>query len=88
MFDTYVHTIAAELDVALTKVALVDNDNLREMNAYLLHLATRNHLVSTLIYRTDLIELQRSHSSDRLEVKIRSTLARLKTVTAAEPIPR
>ena len=70
--------IAGQMGISLSKVVLVDGYNLGCKDTYLLHLFSRGIRVSSLIWQNDIRMLENGVCSDRLEVRIRSTLTRLR----------
>jgi hypothetical protein len=66
MIQKYVSDIALEMGIHLSQVSVVDGRRLGCLNTHLLNLDADGHQVSTLIYQTELDELQSGLSCKRL----------------------
>lgn len=80
MIRQYATDIAAQTGITLTRVSVVDGRNVGCLDVFLLHLGAQGQLVSILVYQSELDELEKSASCDRLELKIRSALSRLQAL--------
>ena len=78
MITKYVSDIAAQMGMKLSKVSLVDGRPLGGLDVYLLNMSAKERIVSALIFQADLENLEKGISSDRLEVRMRAALQRLK----------
>ena len=78
MITKYVSDIAAQMGMKLSKVSLVDGRPLGCLDVYLLNMSAKERIVSALIFQADLENLEKGISSDRLEVRMRAALQRLK----------
>jgi len=78
MIEKYVTDIASQMGMKLSKVSLVDGRPLGCLDVYLLNIATKERIVGALIFQADLENLEKGICSDRLEVRMRSALSRLK----------
>ena len=78
MIEKYVSDIAIQMGMKLSKVSLVDGRPLGCLDVYLLNISTKERIVSALIFQADLENLEKGICSDRLEVRMRSALSRLK----------
>lgn len=77
MINKYVSALAAQAGLKFTKVSLVDGLPLGCRDTFLLNISAKERLVSAIIYRTELENLENGLSCDRLELRIRSALSRL-----------
>ncbi len=77
MIREYVADLAAQMRMQLSRVSLVEGRKVGCLDMHLLNLVADGHLVSTLVYQTELDELQNGFPCPRLEMKIRSALSRL-----------
>jgi hypothetical protein len=80
MIEKYVSDIAIQMGMKLSKVSLVDGQPLGCLDVHLLNMSTKERIVSALIFKTDLENLENGISSDRLEVRMRAALSRLKVL--------
>jgi hypothetical protein len=77
MIEEFVLNIATPLGIDITSVSLVEGHLLGCKDAHLLNMTSKGHVVSALIFKTDIENLQRGVGCDRLEVMIRASLSRL-----------
>lgn len=77
MIEKYVSDLAARIGVKLSKVSLVDGRTLGCRDSYLLNMSKKEHVVSAIVYQSDLADLDKGLGCDRLEIRIRSALSRL-----------
>ena len=77
MIDKYVSKLAIQMGMNLSKVSLVDGKPLGCRDVSLLNMSSRERLVSALIFKDDLENLEKGDCCDRLEGRIRSALSRL-----------
>jgi hypothetical protein len=78
MIQEYVRDIAAKMGVTLSTVTVVDGREVGCLSVHLLHLACGNHLVSALVHQSELDDLLKDSSCERLELKIRIALTQLR----------
>jgi hypothetical protein len=77
MIRSYATDLAAQVGIKLTQVSVVEGRRVGCLDVHLLHLAAEGQLVSTLVYQSELDELQGDSCCERLELKIRTALSRL-----------
>lgn len=77
MLTEMVNDLAAQVGLQLSKVSLVEGERLGCTDTCLLNMSTKGHIVSALIYKTDIDSLKQGTNIDRLELRIRAALSRL-----------
>jgi len=77
MIREYAAELATQSGIELSRVSVIEGRRVGCLDVHLLHLVAHDHLVSALVYQSELDELQQSSCCDRLEVKIRTALSRL-----------
>lgn len=77
MIKKYASGLAEQIGLKLSKVSLVDGLKLGCRDTYLLNMSSKEHIVSAIIFRDDLERMKSGAGCDRLELRIRSSLARL-----------
>ena len=77
MIQDYVHDIAAQMNIRLSKVSVVEGCNVGCRDAHLLHLTINGHQQSALVYQSEMDKIQLGECCDRLELRIRSSLSHL-----------
>lgn len=77
MITEYVADIAAQMGIALNKVSISGGPRAACVD-HRLEIASRSHVVSTLIHQSELESIEKGSSSGFLELKIRTALERLK----------
>lgn len=77
MIQEYVYGIAAQMNIQLSRVSVVEGRNVGCLDVHLLNLTSKDQLVSALVYQSELDKLQIGDSCERLESRIRSALSRL-----------
>jgi hypothetical protein len=80
MIQKYVEDLALQMGIHLSQALFVDGRKLGCLNTHLLNLDADGHRVSTLVYQTEIDELQSGLSCKPLEDNIRAALSRLKTL--------
>jgi hypothetical protein len=80
MLTEMVNDIAAQVGLQLSKVSLVEGQRLGCTDTCLLNMSTKGHVVSALIYQTDIDNLKCGTNVDRLELRIRAALSRLQVM--------
>ena len=78
MIQEFTTDLAAQMGIQLSRVSVVEGRQVGCLDVYLLSLAADDHLVSTLIYQSELDHLQNGSDTGQLETKIRSALERLR----------
>lgn len=79
MIEEYVSGIAAEMGISLPAISVVSGRDTGAFRVYILNLGTQHTQVTALVHQSEINELQEGSSCERLELKIRSVLARLKS---------
>ena len=77
MIQEYVAALAAQMDIALSRVSVVVGQRVGCLDVHLLTMIAGSHRVSALVYQSELDKLQSNSCCERLELKIRSSLSRL-----------
>jgi hypothetical protein len=77
MIQEHAADLAAQLGIRLSRVSIIEGRKVGCLDVHLLHLCADEHLVSTLVFQSELDELQSGACCDRLETKIREALSRL-----------
>jgi len=78
MIRKYVSDIADQMGIQLSQVLFVEGSKVGCRDVHLLNIVADGQRVSTLVYQSDLDELQSVLSCLRLEIKIRTALSKLK----------
>jgi hypothetical protein len=78
MIQEFASDIANQIGIQLSRVSVTEGRPVGATDVYLLSLAAGEHLVSTLIYQSELDHLQNGTDSGQLEEKIRAALERLR----------
>ncbi len=84
IIQEYADDIAQQLGIKLSWISVVDGQRLGCRGVHLLKLASDGQLVCTLVYQSELDDLQSDLFSDRLEMKVRMALSRLKILLEAD----
>ena len=77
MIQGYVHEIAAQMKMQLSKLSVVEGYNAGCLDAHLLNLTFNGHQQSALVYQSEMDKIQIGESCERLEIRIRSALSHL-----------
>lgn len=77
MITRYVRELAFQMGMKLPDVSLVDGNTLGCKDVHLLDISIEEISISTLIFQSDLTPLENGDICNRLEVKVRTALARL-----------
>lgn len=80
MLTEMVNDIASQVGLQLSKVSLVEGQRLGCTDTCLLNMGSKGHIVSALIYQTDIDNLKNGTDVDRLELRIRAALSRLQVM--------
>ena len=83
MIHDYANELAAQMGIQLSKISVIEGQSVGCLDVYLVHLSTKDHLVSALVHRTDFDNLHIGNYSDRLELKLRVALSRLQVLLAS-----
>lgn len=78
MIREYAANLAKQRGVQLSGVRFVEGRSVGCLDVHLLHLTADKHQVSTLVYQSELDALHSGLSVDRLDMKLRTALSRLK----------
>jgi len=78
MIVDYATDLAMQMDIKLSRVSIVEGNTLGYPESSLVHLYSNRQMVSAIIYQPELEDLQNRISSDRVDVKLRAALSRLK----------
>ncbi len=76
MIQTYAQSIAGQMGIQLSKISVVEGREVGCLDVHLLHMHVGSQRVSALVYQSELDELLKVSSCERLEIKIRAALAR------------
>jgi hypothetical protein len=77
MINKYVSDLASQLGIKLSKISLTDGIHLGCGDVSLLNITSQDHLISALVSHSDLENLEKGISSDRLEVSMRKAFSLL-----------
>lgn len=78
MIQEYASSLAAQLGITLSRIAVVRGQDVGCLDVYLLHLDHNEKQASVLVYQDELDGLHSGSASRQLEQKIRAALTRLK----------
>jgi hypothetical protein len=78
MIKEYVTDIANQAGMPLSKISVIEGQAIGFLDVHLLHMTTKGHTVSALVYESELNNLYNGLPCERLDIKIRSALSRLK----------
>jgi hypothetical protein len=90
MITEYVTNLAEQMSVPVSKVVAKDGTKLGCLGVHLLNISSNGEIVSTLVYQADFEALQNNTHSDRLELRVRVALDRLKNMLRpanSKPLP-
>ena len=77
MIREYVTDLANQAGIQLSGIRLVEGRAAGCLDVHLLHLIVDEHLVSTLVYQSELDAVQCGSCCIRLDMKIRAALSKL-----------
>jgi hypothetical protein len=77
MMKEYVVDLALQMGIRLSQVTVIEGRRVGCLDVHLLNLAADGQRASTLVYQSELDELQSGSYCERLEMKVRSALTRL-----------
>jgi hypothetical protein len=80
MIHDYAADIASQMGIQKLKVTITNGSRLGCRDMHLVSFVSNTHLVSELIHHSELDHLRNGIVSDRIEMKIRSALDRLKSL--------
>jgi hypothetical protein len=86
MIQCYVREIAEQNGVAVDLITLLDGERIGILDAYLMKMFSRGHMVSTLLFKKELDAIKDGRSSERFQREILKSLARLQTLSEAETV--
>lgn len=77
MIVEYVRELAAQSGVSLTKISVINGKTMGCLDSHLVYLYAGGLMVSTIVYQSEVENLQNGISCDGLETRIRVILGRL-----------
>jgi hypothetical protein len=77
MIEEFVSALATQMGMAPPKVSLVDGHHLGCIDVHLLNVSSKDHVVSALVFQSDIDTLKSGVECDRLKVKVGASLSRL-----------
>lgn len=80
MIKSFVSDIARQMGVKLSSISLTDGQSLGCLDTCLLNISAKGKTVGAMIFRSDIKKLADGAGHDLLEVRIRTTLSRLKVL--------
>jgi hypothetical protein len=80
MLQAYAVKLAEQSGIQLSSVSVIEGRKVGCSDAHLLHLIADGNLVSALVYRSELEELQSRSYCEQLEIKIKTALSRLQVL--------
>jgi translation initiation factor 6 (eIF-6) len=80
LIQKYVYDIAAQMKIQLSQVSVIEGRNVGCLDVHLLNVTSNGHLVSVLVYQSELDKLQIGDRCERLESRIRSALSGLQVL--------
>lgn len=80
MIRKLVRKHADEMEIKLSGISLVDGIRLGCLDMHLLNMSKDGRIVSILVHQSDIDNLQNGNCCDRLELKTRAALSRLKVL--------
>jgi len=83
MIKVYATDIASQVGIQLSNVSIVEGRDVGCLDTHLMKLMYDGQLVSVLVYKSDLYNLQAGRCCNRLEMKIQSALSCFQKLTAS-----
>lgn len=83
MIKKYVSDLATQMGMKPPGVSLVEGQSLGCVDIHMVNISTKGRIVGALIFREDFDNLVSGVGSDRLEIRIRSSLSRLQILLEA-----
>lgn len=77
MIQEYVCDIAAQMDIQLSQLSVVEGCNVGCIDVHLLRLAANGCQQSALVYQSEMDKIQIGECSESLDFRIRSVLSHL-----------
>jgi hypothetical protein len=87
MIQRYAQSLAGQMGIQLINTTVVEGREVGCLDVHLLHMFVSDQRVSALVYQSEMDELQREGSCERLDIKIRAALARLGKNQVSESTP-
>jgi translation initiation factor 6 (eIF-6) len=78
IIDEFTRDLATQLGIRISSVRVVEGKAVGCLDSYLLNISSDGNIVSALVYQTEMEDLANGLPCNRLELKIRSALSRLK----------
>jgi hypothetical protein len=78
MIHDYVKNVAAQIGMSLSRVEIVNGQDVGCLDVSLVKITTKGHTVRTLVYQADIDNLKNGNECDLLKLKILAALSRLK----------
>jgi hypothetical protein len=78
MINEYVSDIARQTGLPVVSVSIVEGKTVGCNDTHLLLISFKSQTVSALVYQSELDDLQKSGKNDRLVLKVKAALGRLK----------
>jgi hypothetical protein len=80
MIHDYIREIARQNSVEVDSISLLDGERIGVLDAYLLKIFSKGHMVSTLLFKMELTAIRDGQSSERFQREIGKALARLQVL--------
>jgi hypothetical protein len=77
MIQAYVHDIAAQMRMKISQFSMVKGCNVGCLDVHLLNFTTNDQKHCALVYQSEMDLIQNGECCERLEFRIRSSLAHL-----------
>jgi hypothetical protein len=77
VIEAYIFDVAQQMGIKSCKIELVDGQHLGCIDVYLITISTKNRRTDTLVFKSDLKDLEKGKSCYQLEVRTRRALSRL-----------
>jgi hypothetical protein len=78
MLEEYIISLADQMGMYLSHIRVVDGKTVGCLDAYLLNISAKGKTVGALAYQSEMDCINKGLQSDRLELKIRMALSKLK----------
>jgi hypothetical protein len=78
--EQFVHEIADQMGIDLSEVSVINGDQIGFHGKNLLTIYTKDHLVKSLVNKTDIANLQNNDFCDSLEIKILTAMSQLQVI--------
>ena len=80
MLREFTKKLAEQSGIQLSCVSVIEGRKVGCSDGHLLHLIADGNLISALVHQSELEELQNGSNCKRLEIKIKTALARLQSL--------